>query len=42
MMLHEILLGLKRLGHDVSVYLDRSSADEWEGVRIYTKETADP
>lgn len=42
MMLHEILLGLKRLGHDVSVYLDSSSVDEWEGVRIYTQETADP
>jgi glycosyltransferase involved in cell wall biosynthesis len=42
MMLHEILLGLKRLGHSVSVYLDSSSVDEWEGVRIYTSETADP
>jgi glycosyltransferase involved in cell wall biosynthesis len=42
MMLHEILLGLKRLGHDVSVYLDSSTVDEWEGVRIYTEKTADP
>jgi len=42
MMLHEILVKLKSMGHKVSVYLDSSTVDEWEGIRIYTKETADP
>ena len=40
LMLHEILLGLQRRGHDCRVYLDRSSADEWQGIPIHTEKTA--
>jgi glycosyltransferase involved in cell wall biosynthesis len=36
MMLHEILLGLKKRGHDVCVGVNSSSAPEWEGIPIYT------
>lgn len=38
MMLHEILLGLQKRGHEVSVGVNSSSVSEWEGVPIYTTE----
>ncbi len=41
LMLHEILLGLRERGHDVALYVDRSSTDNWEGVPIHTSKTAD-
>lgn len=41
MMLHEILLAMRARGHHVEVYLDRSSAREWEGIPIHTEKTSD-
>lgn len=42
LMLHEILLQLQKRGHNATVYVDRSSVTEWEGVKIETAATADP
>jgi len=39
LMLHEILVQLAARGHTCTVYLDRSSAAEWEGVQIRTAAT---
>jgi len=40
MMLHEILLQLQKRGHQVEVYVDTNSSDEWEGIKVNTEKNS--